>query len=68
MNASKENCRKAMDQLLPQQPFMNEAAFIFLKDFLNATFRRLPYDATIERANAKKAAKPKRIKTKKAVS
>lgn len=58
MNASKENCKKALDNFHFQEGLMNEDAFKFIKEFLEAAYRKLPYDATVER-NKKHKKKPK---------
>lgn len=49
MDASKENCQHALDNLEGQERFMNEYAFKTVKAFLEAALKRVPSQAAIDR-------------------
>jgi hypothetical protein len=54
MDASNENCRKAIDNLKTQERFMNEYAFKILSEFLAAAEKRLPSQEAIDADNARR--------------
>lgn len=55
MNASKENCQKALDNLLTQKGLMNYYEFCAIKDFLEAALRKLPTEAAYQKDSMRKA-------------
>jgi hypothetical protein len=57
VNASKENGKHALENLNGQERFMNEHAFMVIKEFLKAAIRKLPTEAAYEREKTKKATK-----------
>jgi hypothetical protein len=49
VNASKENCKHALDNLLSQEQFMNAYAFKTIREFLEAAGKKLPTEAAFAR-------------------
>jgi len=57
MNASKENCRHALENLVQQERFMNKYAFDTIKAFLEACEKKLPTEASYAKEKTRKVTK-----------
>jgi hypothetical protein len=62
MDASKENCKHALDNLVTQEKFMNAYAFKVIREFLEAAHKKLPMQASFDRSRLKKAGIARKVR------